>query len=241
MSSPGLTKLSSWRRELSAGSEPLSRKLGYRFADSALLQEALTHRSAVGPSNERLEFLGDAVLSAVIGEALFRRYPQASEGELSRLRASLVKGTTLAKLARELCLGDHLRLGGGELKSGGFRRESTLADALEALFGAVYLDGGFAAAREVIITLFDRRLQQLPPVSRLKDPKTRLQEYLQASQQPLPLYSVIETSGADHAREYTVRCQAAQLSTTAVGRSRRQAEQAAAAELLTRLEQRLAG
>ena len=214
-------------------------QLGYRFNDPALLNQALTHRSATGQSNERLEFLGDAVLSAIISQALFLRYPQASEGDLSRLRASLVKGTALAELARGLNLGDSLRLGGGELKSGGFRRESILADALEALFGAIYLDGGFERCQQVILNLYQARLAALPLGDDLKDPKSRLQEHLQSRQQPLPVYSVLEVSGAEHARQFKIQCQVDdQLRTVASGSSRRRAEQEAARRALTELQTR---
>ena len=210
----------------------LCRALDYQFRDSALLQEALTHRSAAGISNERLEFLGDAVLDFVIGAVLFKRYPQASEGELSRLRASLVKGETLAELARGLSLGDYLRLGGGELKTGGAYRTSILADALEAIFGAVYLDGGFEDCRCLILRLYQKRLQGLPPVAELKDPKTRLQERQQARQQELPCYNVLEISGQAHAQHFTIECAVAGVRTVAMASSRRKAEQQAARQAL---------
>ena len=154
----------------------LRKALDYRFRDVRLLEQALTHRSAGGDNNERLEFLGDAILDLVVSESVFRAHAQAPEGDLSRLRSSLVKDTTLAELATELGLGEHLILGGGERKSGGHRRESILADALEAIFGAVYLDSGFDAAREIIERAFGARLENFPPVDELRDPKTRLQE-----------------------------------------------------------------
>ena len=158
----------------------LERKLGYTFKDRDLMVLALTHRSYAGRNNERLEFLGDAILNFVIGEALFHHFPQAREGQLSRLRARLVKGETLALLARGFEVGDYLRLGSGELKSGGFRRESILADAMEALIGAIYLDTGMDSARERIIAWLGPQLRELTPVDTNKDPKTRLQEFLQS-------------------------------------------------------------
>ena len=161
--------------------QALCRTLDYTFKQRALLHQALTHRSATGLNNERLEFLGDAILSLVIAEDLYARYPRAKEGELSRLRSSLVKGETLAELAQELSLGDYLKLGPGELKSGGFRRSSILADAFEALLGAIYLDSGLEACRRVVLRLFQDKLAQLPKPAQLKDPKSRLQEYLQSA------------------------------------------------------------
>jgi len=214
----------------------LCHQLGYTFKDASLLRIALTHRSAVGKNNERLEFLGDSILNFVIAEALFERYPKAKEGELSRLRASLVKGDTLAKLARELDLGAYLKLGGGELKSGGFRRDSILADALEAVLAAVYLDSDFATCRALIQRLFESQLAALPVVAALKDPKTRLQEILQARQQALPSYDIMAVSGEPHAQKFTVRCTLDDgLVTTAEGSSRRKAEQEAARQALRQL------
>lgn len=216
----------------------LNRTLGYRFSNEKLLDAALTHRSAGGTHYERLEFLGDSVLDFVIAEALYHRLPDAPEGDLSRQRASLVKGTTLAKIATEIGLGDHLSLGPGELKSGGFRRTSILADALEALIGAVYLDGGFTAAATMIRTLFDERLDNLPSAAELKDPKTRLQEWMQAKGMSLPRYTVEEVSGESHKQTFRVVCEAPGLSASSRGEgsSRRRAEQAAAAALLETLE-----
>ncbi len=206
--------------------------LGYTFRQPELLEEALTHRSASTRNNERLEFLGDALLNMVIAEYLFQRYPKASEGELSRLRASLVKGETLAELARDLKLGDWLRLGLGELKSGGFRRESILSDAMEAIFGAVYLDNGLVACRDLILHLYRDCLARLASASDLKDPKTRLQEYLQARQQALPVYNVLEIRGEPHAQSFMVECVVAESRSVALGSSRRKAEQEAARQLL---------
>ena len=209
--------------------------LGYAFQQPGLLEEALTHRSASPHNNERLEFLGDALLSLVMAECLFQRYPQASEGELSRLRANLVKGEALAELARGLKLGEGLRLGQGELRSGGPQRESILADALEAIFGAVYLDGGLAACRALILNLYRDCLEGLASAGESKDPKTRLQEYLQARQQPLPIYSVLEIRGEPHAQSFTVECAVAERRAVAVGSSRRKAEQGAARQVLEQL------
>jgi len=218
----------------------LEGRLGHRFADRGILERALTHRSAGGAraSNERLEFLGDAVLGLAAAELLLEAHPDADEGELSRRRAWLVRESTLAALARELALGDLLRLGPGELRSGGFRRESILADALEAVLGAVYLDGGFEAARAVVRRLLAGPLARQPEAAALKDPKTRLQEWLQARRRPLPTYRVVEVGGAEHARRYTVACEVAGLATPSLGEgtSRRRAEQAAAREALRRLE-----
>ena len=215
----------------------LDGRIGHRFADERLLQRALTHRSAGGDNNERLEFLGDAVLSLVISEELYRRFPKASEGQLSRLRASLVKGDTLAALARGLALGECIELGSGELKSGGHRRASILADALEAVIGALYLDGGAEAARAWILNLFDERLAACHPESVLKDPKTRLQEWLQAQGRPLPAYHVERVEGEAHAQTFTVQCEVAGLGrpTTGVAGSRRKAEQEAARQALEQL------
>lgn len=210
--------------------------LDYRFNDPSLAELALTHRSVGRPNNERLEFLGDAFLGAVIAEMLFEVHPHASEGELSRLRAQLVNGQSLAGIARELELGDRLRLGPGELKSGGFRRESILADAFEALLAAVYLDGGFEAFRSVVRGLFGARIAALPRSS--KDAKTRLQEHLQAGGWPLPHYALIASHGDDHAKQFDVRCAIAEplpLDAQASGSSRRAAEQEAAEIVLDRL------
>lgn len=217
--------------------DDLCRKLDYRFSDEALLEQALTHRSVGKHNNERLEFLGDSILSFVISTDLYQRFPEIDEGRLSRIRASLVKGETLAKLAAELSLGDYLHLGSGELKSGGFRRASILADALESIFGAVYLDSDIATIERLILHLFENRLQQLDPGMALKDPKTRLQEYLQAQQQPLPIYEVVEVRGKSHNQHFTVSCRVETLpeAVLAEGSSRRKAEQQAAEEALRQL------
>jgi ribonuclease-3 len=216
----------------------LYRKLDYRFSDSALLQQALTHRSVGSHNNERLEFLGDSILSFVISSDLYHRFPDIDEGRLSRLRASLVKGETLAKLAMELSLGDYLCLGSGELKSGGFRRESILADALESIFGAVYIDADIATVERLILRLFAPRLQRLDPDVALKDPKTRLQEYLQSQQQPLPVYDVVDVHGKAHNQQFTISCSVELLPkpVLAKGTSRRKAEQNAAEVVLRQLD-----
>lgn len=212
----------------------LQETLGYQCRDAALLEAALTHRSAGGAHNERLEFLGDAVLNCVVARMVFQEFAAADEGDLSRFRASLVSGEALAVIALEIDLGHQVRLGSGELKSGGFRRKSILADALEALFGAIYLDGGFEAAAQVIERLFVPRLDRLPSAAELKDPKTRLQEAVQAKGLPLPAYVVESVSGEAHNQVFQVTCavDALGLRTIGVGPSRRRAEQAAASEIL---------
>lgn len=226
-----------------AAPEALAAALGLAFRDPALLRAALTHRSAGSANNERLEFLGDAVLGLVIAEAVYREPTAddraADEGALSRLRASLVNERVLATVATELALGDALTLGPGELKSGGFRRESILADAYEALIGAVYLDAGLEAARALVLRNFATRLANLPDPAALKDPKTRLQERLQGEGRGLPEYSVVAVEGADHDQTFRVRCALRQpaLAAEGEGRSRREAEQCAAAALLTQLAQ----
>ncbi len=215
----------------------LQRQLGYCFADAAWLQRALTHRSAAPDHNERLEFLGDAVLGFEISDTLYRRHPEADEGQLSRMRAQLVKRETLASVARELGLGEHLRLGPGELRSGGQSRTSTLADALEAVIAAVYLDGGMAAARGLIEHLLAARVNQITPQNQRKDAKTRLQELLQARQQELPTYQVLEVTGEAHAQTFVVRCElpGGGAHAEGVGSTRRKAEQVAASQLLAAL------
>jgi ribonuclease-3 len=209
-------------------------RLGYEVRDVALFSAALTHRSAARAHNERLEFLGDAVLNLSMAEHLYRTHPQADEGDLSRLRAWLVSSPPLAEAAAQIGLGEVLRLGSGELKTGGFRRESILADALEALFGAVYLDAGLAEAQRVIFALFAERLAHLPDTDALKDSKTRLQEHLQARGLPLPAYEVVRTEGEIHAQTFWVRCEVSALGLggTGQGLTRRRAEQEAAAVVL---------
>lgn len=212
-------------------------RLGYRFNDPELFRLALTHRSFGADNNERLEFLGDAFIGLVVATALYEARPQTHEGGLSRLRASLVCEASLAKLAKALDLGEALRLGEGELKSGGFRRDSILADALEALFGAVYLDAGFDTARRICLERFATLLQELPDARSLKDPKTRLQEFLQARGDPVPHYEVVGESGPPHARHFAVVCSLTDgTQCQAAGSSRRKAEQEAAAHMIAKLE-----
>lgn len=217
----------------------LQRRLDYTFRDIGLFEQALRHRSASGESNERLEFLGDAVLDIVVSEVVFRAFPNSPEGDLSRLRSSLVKDTSLARLAVDLGLGDWLILGSGERKTGGHRRASILADALEALFGAVYLDAGFEASRTVIERAFGDRFQDLPDPQQLRDPKTRLQEWLQARQLDLPDYSLVDVSGQAHDQTFEIQCSIGGIETTTrgSGSSRRQAEQKSARAMLDALQQ----
>ncbi len=212
----------------------VERAFGYAFHDGSLCAIALTHRSAGSEHNERLEFLGDAVLNCTVARLLYDAHPEADEGTLSRQRASLVSGETLAQIATELELGEHLRLGSGELKTGGFRRASILADALEAVLGAIFLDSGFDAAAAVVRHLIGPRLAVLGDGGSLKDPKTRLQEALQARGIALPLYTLTAVSGEAHAQSFVVRCDvpALNLTTAGEGGSRRRAEQLAAERLL---------
>lgn len=212
----------------------LCRTLGHEFRDPRLLQQALTHRSLGAFNNERLEFLGDALLNFVAGDALYAVRPREEEGPLSRLRASLVREESLAEIAKRLKLGELLHLGESELKSGGFRRDSILADALEAILAAVYLDAGFDAAREVTLRLLRPLLENLPDPQTLKDPKTRLQEFLQATARPLPHYEILSESGPPHRREFVVCCRLtdAALSAEGQGSSRRNAEQQAAERMI---------
>jgi ribonuclease III len=219
-----------------AADSRLQSLLGYQFADSALLVQALTHKSFARHHNERLEFLGDAVLGYVIADRLFEQQPNAHEDSLSLLRASLVRKETLAEVATELNLGSYLRLGAGERRSGGHHRASILADALEAIIGAVHLDGGIEAARTLTLRLLEPRMQDLDPET-LKDAKTRLQEALQGANRPLPEYLIEGTTGSAHAKTFTVRCQVAAfgLQVTAQGRSRRAAEKRAAELMLEQI------
>lgn len=210
--------------------EQLQRTIGYCFSRPELLREALTHRSHGTPHNERLEFLGDSVLNCVVAAELFARFSKLKEGELSRLRAHLVRQDSLHRVAQAIDLGSYLRLGEGELKSGGFSRPSILADALEALVGAIYLDGGFPAAQEILRALFSAALSEIDPKSLSKDPKTRLQELLQSRHIPLPKYTVVSTQGAAHDQRFEVECLIPEFSvrTIGLGSSRRAAEQEAA-------------
>lgn len=208
----------------------LEERLGYTFASEAVLQQAVTHRSHGAVHNERLEFLGDAVLNCTIAQLLFQKYARLNEGDLSRLRANLVKQSSLAEIAERIGLSDFMRLGEGERKSGGFRRPSILADTMEATFGAVLVDGGFEAARDVIARLFEPVMKGMDPKTLGKDSKTLLQEYLQGKRLPLPMYAVVETRGAAHNQEFEVECAIPKLeiSVRGNGRSRRAAEQSAA-------------
>lgn len=210
--------------------ELLQKRLGHTFANAALLQQALTHRSHSSLHNERLEFLGDSVLNCVVASLLFDKFSKIDEGDLSRLRANLVKQQSLYEIAQRLELSQFLRLGEGELKSGGFRRPSILADTLEALFGAIFLDGGFDAAREVIRSMYVPILQTVDPKTLGKDAKTLLQEYLQGKKIPLPQYNVVATHGAAHNQEFEIECLVPKLEIQVFGTggSRRAGEQAAA-------------
>jgi ribonuclease III len=204
--------------------------LGYQFNNPALFVQALTHRSFSGNNNERLEFLGDSVLNFIIAHQLFLRFPKLSEGDLSRLRAQLVKESSLAEIAFGLNLGDQLRLGEGELKSAGWRRPSILADALEAIIGAVYSDGGFVDAEALVLKLYAEKLANIDPKSIDKDAKSQLQEYLQGKKIDLPDYNVLAIEGEAHAQTFKLECMIAKLNITTVGEgsSRRIAEQQAA-------------
>ena len=217
----------------------LSKKIGYTFKNEKLLLRALTHRSAKGSHNERLEFLGDSILGFIIAQALFEKFPKQNEGDLTRMRSSLVKGVTLAELGRTFDLGDHLILGPGELKSGGHRRESILEDAIEAIIGAVYLDSDIETCRQLVLQWFEKRLSEIKPGQEQKDPKTRLQEYLQGRKIALPQYEVVEIKGQSHNQEFTVRCSTdvIEQSVTTTGSSRRKAEQAAAQKVLKLISQ----
>lgn len=216
----------------------LESALGHVFQQPDLLKQALTHRSHSSPHNERLEFLGDGVLNCVMAALLYDRFPQLNEGDLSRMRANLVRQESLAVIASALNLGDYLRLGEGELKSGGFRRPSILADGLEAVFGAIFLDGGFDSVRPAIERLYHQQLANLDPKNTGKDAKTTLQEWLQARRKPLPQYTLVEARGEAHAQEFEVTCTLPSLNIEVRGRgaSRRIAEQQSAQLALERLK-----
>lgn len=218
--------------------EALERALGHRFANPRLLEQALTHRSHSTPHNERLEFLGDSILNSVVAAELFARFPTLEEGRLTRMRASLVREESLHRVALEIGLGDHLRLGKGALKSGDFRRASVLADALEAVFGGVFLDAGFDAAREMIVRVLTPALDVLDPKAVSKDSKTRLQEWLQGHKYALPQYAVVATHGAGHNQLFEVECLIGELEvrTVGTGASRRAAEQDAARQAFARIQ-----
>ena len=220
------------------GLAELEKGLGHKFANAELARQAVTHRSFGAPHNERLEFLGDSLLNCAVATLLYERFPQLPEGDLSRLRAALVNQASLSEVATKLGLGDRLRLGEGELKSGGFRRPSILADALEALLGAVYLDAGFEAVRAAVERLMGERLESRDKLPVDKDPKTALQEHLQGRKLALPRYSVQRTEGEAHDQTFTVECRVDDLGIAAEGRgaSRRAAEQAAAEGVLAQLD-----
>jgi ribonuclease-3 len=234
-----VTRRKAPRGEAPEGLADLERRLGHAFANPALASQALTHRSFGTPHNERLEFLGDALLNCAVATVLYERFPDLPEGDLSRLRAALVNQAALSEVARELGLGERLRLGEGELKSGGFRRPSILADALEALLGAVFLDGGFVAVQAAVGSMLAGRLERAEGLPVEKDPKTALQEHLQARRLALPRYAVLKTEGEAHDQTFIVECRVEELGMMAEGRgaSRRAAEQAAAEALLAQLEE----
>ncbi|WP_334177952.1 ribonuclease III [Pseudoxanthomonas sp.] len=213
-------------------------RIGHAFANQDLLAQALTHRSAGAPHNERLEFLGDGVVNLLVADTLFQRWPKADEGALTRARAELVREASLAAIARQLQLGERLTMGPGEMKSGGHRRDSILADALEAIVAAIYIDAGFEACRAVVMPWFEESLAALPVGRPEKDAKTRLQEWLQGRQRPLPVYELVSESGDDHAKLFLARCTTLDPPLTADGEgtSRRNAEQIAAAALLDKLD-----
>ena len=215
----------------------LQRSLGYEFNEPQLLDLALTHRSAGGSNNERLEFLGDSIVNHIIAEAIYRGFSSSREGEMSRMRASLVQGDTLAEVARELQLGEYLTLGRGERKSGGHRRGSILADTLEAVIGAILLDSDVEQCRECVLRWFASRLQQLSGDAADKDAKTRLQEYLQGRNHPLPQYELLDIQGDDHDQSFHVACRLSKPGLVSEGRgsTRRKAEQAAASAALDKL------
>lgn len=215
----------------------LQRKLGYSFKQPQLLHQALTHRSASSKHNERLEFLGDSILSYVIANELYHRFPKVDEGDMSRMRATLVRGNTLAEIAREFELGECLKLGPGELKSGGFRRDSILADTIEALIGGVFLDSGIEQTQTLILNWYHSRLENISPGDKQKDAKTRLQEHLQGRHLPLPTYLIVQVKGEAHVQEFTIHCQISGLEQALVGisSSRRKAEQIAAEKALKKL------
>ncbi|WP_109078228.1 ribonuclease III [Aggregatibacter kilianii] len=218
--------------------ERLQRQINYEFQDISLLKQALTHRSAGHKHNERLEFLGDAILNLTIGEALYHQFPKCNEGELSRMRATLVREPTLALLARDFKLGDYMLLGQGELKSGGFRRESILADCVEAIIGAISLDSNLTNATQIVRQWYRDLLRDIKPGDNQKDAKTRLQEYLQGNRLPLPNYNIVNIQGEAHNQLFTVECSIQNNDRTFIGKgsSRRKAEQAAAEQILQELK-----
>ena len=219
----------------------LINRLGYDFSDSSLVDLALSHRSVGGNNNERLEFLGDSIVNFLIAEALFQKFPRSREGELSQMRAQLVKGVTLAELAREFELGDYLKLGPGEMKSGGFRRESILADTVEALIGAIYLDGGMEICRERVLCWYATRLEAISPQGANKDAKSKLQELLQSRNNDLPRYRLVQTTGDAHQQQFEVECEISFLKQGfhGSGSNRRAAEQVAAQLALIHLQKEI--
>lgn len=215
----------------------LENRLGYTFENLALLEQALTHRSKAKDNNERLEFLGDALLETILSDTLYHLRPYASEGDLTRLRATMVRGVTLAILAGDLGLKDFIRVGSGELRTGGYQRESTLADAFEAVVAAIYLDSGsFDTTFDVVRQLYQQQLAELPDAQALKDPKTRLQEFLQSRNLDKPVYEQLAIRGPDHDKQFEVSCQVGETRTTATGSSKKKAEQAAAEVMLAHLQ-----
>lgn len=215
----------------------IQKVLGYTFTHKDLLRQALTHRSASSKHNERLEFLGDSILSFVIANALYQHFPYIDEGDMSRMRATLVRGHTLAEIAYEFDLGEYLKLGQGELKSGGFRRESILANTVEALIGSIYLDSNIQTVEELILKWYEKRLEKISPGDTQKDPKTRLQEYLQSKHLSLPMYFIVEIYGEAHNQLFTIHCKISIISEYLIGTgsSRRKAEQDAAQKALIKL------
>ncbi|QIQ41846.1 MAG: ribonuclease III [Buchnera aphidicola (Microlophium carnosum)] len=215
----------------------IQKVLGYTFTHKDLLKQALTHRSASSKHNERLEFLGDSILSFVIANALYQHFPYIDEGDMSRMRATLVRGNTLAEIAYEFDLGEYLKLGQGELKSGGFRRESILANTVEALIGSIYLDSNIKTVEELILKWYEKRLENISPGDTQKDPKTRLQEYLQSKHLSLPVYFIVEVYGEAHNQLFTIHCKISIISEYLIGTgsSRRKAEQDAAQKALIQL------
>jgi ribonuclease-3 len=226
---------------LNKGPEQFARQLGLNFTNPDLLRLALTHRSAEHANNERLEFLGDSVLGYVIAERLYEKFPEADEGSLSRLRARLVNQTSLAELARKIRLGEYLILGGGELRSGGYRRDSILSDALEAVIGAILKDRGIDFCRQWVLSQFDEAIDTLSPSDGKKDPKTHLQELMQGRGLELPQYTLVTACGLAHAKSFQVECKVALLPTTSLGEgsSRKKAEQEAAQNMLALLHEQL--
>lgn len=218
--------------------ERLQNNIGYQFTNIAVLKRALTHRSAHMEHNERLEFLGDSILNFIIAEALYYRFPHCNEGEMSRMRATLVREPTLAALARQLALGEYLCLGSGELKSGGFRRESILADTVEAIIGAVSIDSDLNNVRKIVLHWYEPLLAKITPGENQKDAKTRLQEYLQGHRLPLPAYEVVDIQGEAHRQIFKVQCHVKNIDRTftGIGSSRRKAEQNAAEQILQELK-----